>query len=89
MDLLKGKDLIDEKIIKKGLKMRCIFLKEPGVPGVANSVTKRTCGIGTPYEIEGGVYRKYCRTDKFVKCPRYRAYLETEKLKKKEEIEIR
>lgn len=66
--------------------MRCIFLKEPGVPGVANGVTKRTCGIGTPYEIEKDVYNTYCKKDEFEKCPRYRAYLETEKLKKKEEI---
>ena len=65
--------------------MRCIFLKEPGVPGV----TRRTCGIGTPYEIERGVYRRYCKKDNFIECPRYRAHLETEKLKKKEEIKIR
>ena len=63
--------------------MRCIFLKEPRVPGVANSVTERTCGIGAPYKIERNVYNTYCKKDKFAKCPRYLAYLETEKLKKK------
>ncbi len=56
---------------------------------MANSVTDETCGIGTPYKIERSDLRKYCKKDKFAECPRYLAYLETEKLKKKEEIKIR
>lgn len=56
---------------------------------MANSVTDETCGIWTPYKIERSDLRKYCKKDKFAECPRYLAYLETEKLKKKEEIKIR
>lgn len=52
--------------------MQCIYFTEPG-----RFMTKATCGIGAPYYMEEDILNKYCKTDNFRNCPRYRAYLET------------